>query len=406
MTILEKGTEDHTPEERVDAHEESEADAVTSSNPTCEPNTQVEARTTKTKSDFIVTSITEALADVLRQLNSDQDILKLGVGLGMSLGAQGILTWNENNSTIENRSSASDSTTHQVVDEADEPLLEDVSNESTASNTRIINESDQLMVAPMHNYALADEATSHLLDEDESLDFDIENDDEVEVSVCKIDKTNIRNITDIAVHGFLDNVNARRVGKQYINYIESTPNLPESKPVGRVKPRSAGKDWQAIGFDPWSAGKELLTIEFIPTLSHLPSQLEDVVDAFQDAGLSPMHDNARSILGKQRDKKEQMNIETFSRLCSCIRHGNFPELDMLLNEAEWKVSIDYTDDVGNTLLMICCQNGNKRMVKLCLRKGCALNKQNCNGHTCLHYAFGYGFGTCHPSLSCTSPSPT
>ena len=34
-----------------------------------------------------------------------------------------------------------------------------------------------------------------------------------------------------------------------------------------MKPRSAAEDWFAVGFDPWSAGREPLSAEFIPTLS-------------------------------------------------------------------------------------------------------------------------------------------
>jgi len=43
--------------------------------------------------------------------------------------------------------------------------------------------------------------------------------------------------------------------------------MPQARAVGRVKPRSAAEDWFAVGFDPWSAGREPLSAEFIPTLS-------------------------------------------------------------------------------------------------------------------------------------------
>ena len=203
----------------------------------------------------------------------------------------------------------------------------------------------------------------------------------------------------------LKNVKARRVGKQYVHYIDSSPNLPQGKPVGRVKPRSAGKDWLTIGFDPWSAGKDLLTIEFIPKLTCTLSQLQNIEESSQDILLTPsdMKNSSSAALSHHHDEREANNLELFAKLSRCIRHGNFPEFDALLNEASWKVPIDYTDDVGNTLLMLCCQNGNKRMVKVCLRKGCDMDKHNCNGHTCLHYAFGYGFGTF--SLICSALQP-
>ncbi|KAL7528461.1 hypothetical protein ACHAXR_002457 [Thalassiosira sp. AJA248-18] len=41
--------------------------------------------------------------------------------------------------------------------------------------------------------------------------------------------------------------------------------------------------------------------------------------------------------------------------------------------------------------MIACQNGNKRIAKLCLRRGSQINNRNLNGNSCLHFAFGYGF---------------
>eukprot|EP00804_Cyclotella_cryptica_P021574 CCRYP_005867-RA/>CCRYP_005867-RA protein AED:0.09 eAED:0.06 QI:0/0/0/1/1/1/2/0/74 len=41
--------------------------------------------------------------------------------------------------------------------------------------------------------------------------------------------------------------------------------------------------------------------------------------------------------------------------------------------------------------MTACQNGNRRIVELCLRRGSKINKQNLNGNTCLHFAYGYGF---------------
>ncbi len=40
------------------------------------------------------------------------------------------------------------------------------------------------------------------------------------------------------------------------------------------------------------------------------------------------------------------------------------------------IPIDFKDATGNTLFHIACQNGNKRIAKLCLRRGAAINAQN------------------------------
>ena len=46
---------------------------------------------------------------------------------------------------------------------------------------------------------------------------------------------------------------------------------------------------------------------------------------------------------------------------------------------------------AHSLLHVCAQNGNKRIAKLCLRRGASIATQNLNGQTVLHYCFSYGF---------------
>lgn len=67
------------------------------------------------------------------------------------------------------------------------------------------------------------------------------------------------------------------------------------------------------------------------------------------------------------------------------------EVEQLVNQPDWNVPVDYQNDMGNTLLHVVAQNGNKRLVKLCLRRGMDLNVQNLTGQTALHFAFGYGY---------------
>ena len=83
--------------------------------------------------------------------------------------------------------------------------------------------------------------------------------------------------------------------------------------------------------------------------------------------------------------------EDFRTLCSLTRNGKYSEVETLLNQPEWRLPIDYQDIIGNTVLHIACQNGNKRIVKLCLRRGASINLQNVDGLTALHFAYGFGF---------------
>jgi ankyrin repeat protein len=54
--------------------------------------------------------------------------------------------------------------------------------------------------------------------------------------------------------------------------------------------------------------------------------------------------------------------------------------------------VDVRDEYGSTLLIIACQNGNKRVAKQVLRRGADINCRNYKGNTPLHYCYQYGYG--------------
>lgn len=76
-------------------------------------------------------------------------------------------------------------------------------------------------------------------------------------------------------------------------------------------------------------------------------------------------------------------------LFSSARHGRVDEIEKVLNAG---VPIDVRDGHGNTILIIACQNGNKRVAKLVLRRGANINGRNHKGNSPLHYCFHYGYG--------------
>ncbi|CAM9141145.1 unnamed protein product, partial [Choristocarpus tenellus] len=77
----------------------------------------------------------------------------------------------------------------------------------------------------------------------------------------------LRRTKESLPEGFLNAISHTHIGKQHCDYLPHVPNLPQARPVGRVRPRSSADDWLAVGFDPWSAGREPLSAEFVPTLS-------------------------------------------------------------------------------------------------------------------------------------------
>jgi hypothetical protein len=74
---------------------------------------------------------------------------------------------------------------------------------------------------------------------------------------------------------------------------------------------------------------------------------------------------------------------------SMARHGRCEEIDKLFDKG---LPVDVRDEFGNTLLIIACQNGNKRVAKTVLRRGANINSRNYKGNTPLHYCFHYGYG--------------
>ncbi|CAM9178964.1 unnamed protein product, partial [Ectocarpus fasciculatus] len=198
--------------------------------------------------------------------------------------------------------------------------------------------------------------------------------------------------------GFYQAIASTRVAKQAVDYLPQVPNLPTSRAVGRVKPRSAAIDWLTIGFDPWSAGKNPLSMEFIPSLANKDEQLfneqklvEAKVKAASD-GIIDVEDTEGLAAQNNEAIKAARIAEDFKKACSLARHGKFVEVEELMNQPDWNVSMEYKDEQGNTLLHIAAQNGNKRMIKLCLRREADINSQNLGGQTPLHYAYAYGYG--------------
>ena len=102
-----------------------------------------------------------------------------------------------------------------------------------------------------------------------------------------------------------------------------------------------------------------------------------------------------SFLGSTISKQELFQI-----LLSKFRNERAEEADEILRLN--KISIDSRDQFGNTILMVACQTGSKKLAKLALRYNSNINAQNvcifCSycfmqfkGCTALHYCFAYQY---------------
>ncbi|CAK9004692.1 Acyl-CoA-binding domain-containing protein 6 [Durusdinium trenchii] len=184
--------------------------------------------------------------------------------------------------------------------------------------------------------------------------------------------------------GFVNSVYKPHTAKQHADYLPALPNLNEARSVGVVKPRQILKDWSYAGFDPWSDGKDQYTTSFVPSL-------------FVDEGTG--QDQSGGAFGDKEGMEQQRQqvsdqarlAEELEQLFSWCRHGKYDEIDDFFSDPDCIFPVDTKDSLGNTLLSIAAQNGNKRIAKLCLRHGADINTQNLNGQTVLHYCLSYGF---------------
>ena len=70
-----------------------------------------------------------------------------------------------------------------------------------------------------------------------------------------------------------------------------------------------------------------------------------------------------------------------------VKNDNLQELERILNTD--CISVDTRDQYGNTLFILACQQGNKKLAKVLLRRGADMNAQNNGGNTSLHYLYEY-----------------
>ena len=182
--------------------------------------------------------------------------------------------------------------------------------------------------------------------------------------------------------GFLEAIYERHIGAQYVDYLPYVPNLNQARGLGSVMPRQIMEDWVAKGYDPWSYGREPRIAQFIPDLSTLES---DMGDGRMDSSAAA---DVQARKAAENAAKESKDLEMLFSWC---RHGKYAEIEEFIQSPDNTLHIDTRDAAGNTLLLVSAQNGNKRIAKLCMRRGADINAQNvrwCGGGGGGRWGFG------------------
>ncbi|KAK1941362.1 Acyl-CoA-binding domain-containing protein 6 [Phytophthora citrophthora] len=363
----------------------------------------------------MIDTITQALGPALSQANgakgSGVDMLQLGIGLGMGLGLRVQQQSSPTKSTVSlGSSSQSDLARKLQSDIFDED--EDDEDLSTSSRSDVGSVTNSLL-SSRSGYSVA-----------LSVDFSPTPDD-VELSEPHVGKktpgykthpppgegsswvkkpVDASGESQTAVEGFggalhqrvaclpkdfVAAVTSSKTCQMQANYLPIVKNMNQPRSVGIVRPRGALDEWLTVGYSPWTAGRAVFDTQFIENLMLRPELVQSATDpAPSTTGAAKPVPQVEKRDAVSQAVKEADQLDTILSLC---RHGKYDEVELLLNSPDWSIGIDAKDVTGNTLLSVACQNNNKRIAKLCMRRGADINTQNLNGQSLLHYCHEYGF---------------
>ncbi|KAG7395803.1 hypothetical protein PHYBOEH_003170 [Phytophthora boehmeriae] len=193
---------------------------------------------------------------------------------------------------------------------------------------------------------------------------------------------------------FVAAVTSTKTCKMQANYLPVIKNMNQPRSVGIVRPRRALEEWMTLEYSPWSAGRAVFATQFIGDLMLRPELIQQNLEG--TASSTPTATKAEAPTKAAVEKRDAVSQavkekEQLDNIFSLCRHGKYDEVELLLNSPDWTLGIDAKDSTGNTLLSVACQNNNKRIAKLCMRRGADINTQNLNGQSLLHYCHEYGF---------------
>jgi len=119
-----------------------------------------------------------------------------------------------------------------------------------------------------------------------------------------------------------------------------------------------------------------------PKQAH-PGVEEEILESVEVPDTFPVN---RKCPTPEPATEEERLIRVTEGLISKCRHGRYEELK---GHLEAGFNVDAQDSKGNTILITACQNNNKKIVKLCLRRGCDVMIKNHKGHDALYYCTLY-----------------
>jgi ankyrin repeat protein len=99
-----------------------------------------------------------------------------------------------------------------------------------------------------------------------------------------------------------------------------------------------------------------------------------------------LHIRLPSLQERAEAARAEIGVPSLDTVFSQARNGRIKRVEESLNMG---FPIDAEDEKGNTLLLVACQNSNKRLVEMLLVRGANINHQNAQGNTALHFALAF-----------------
>lgn len=87
------------------------------------------------------------------------------------------------------------------------------------------------------------------------------------------------------------------------------------------------------------------------------------------------------------NKGDACQLDHVARAILAVKNFNLQELEQVLNTDD--ISIETRDQHGNTLFILACQQGSKKLARFLLKRGADMNAQNYGGNSSLHYLYEY-----------------
>ena len=181
-------------------------------------------------------------------------------------------------------------------------------------------------------------------------------------------------------------------------FIPSSPTPPRTPPrrTSSFGDRSPSSVISSSFGTPRSTRKQVAGPEEFLELTIRP---EDLLFAESLKGKKVYGDDEGNIFSTARDRfstardmataREPPPVKLLNtkEVFSLARHGKVGELERALVD----FPIDSRDENGNTLFIVACQNGNRKIAQILIDKGANMNSQNKSGNTGLHFLFAFGY---------------